>query len=206
MGKKGQWVVTGNEPDEICDLARHLTTRIRRRNLRYSQVLAARHVRGEEYGHELAGADPALRDRRRTTLPTSCSWPRAAARRTRALLFQETKALLNPKSLAAFLEQKLRSLGTAACPPYHLAIVIGGTERRAHAQDREAGVGALPRSPADERGNRRVRVSRCRVGSEGVEVARATGIGAQFGGKYFCHDARVIRLPRHGASCRSRSR
>jgi fumarate hydratase class I len=119
----------------------------------------------------------------------------------KSLLFQETKALLNPASLTAFLDQKLRSLGTAACPPYHLAIAIGGTSAELalktaklasarYLDDLPTTGNALGRAFRDLEWERRV-----------VDIARATGIGAQFGGKYFCHDARVIRLPRHGASC-----
>ena len=120
----------------------------------------------------------------------------------KSLLFQETKALLNPKSLAAFLDQKLRSLGTAACPPYHLAVVIGGTSAEYTLKVAKlASARYLDHLPT--KGSALgPRVSRPRVGAEGRSRSRAaTGIGAQFGGKYFCHDARVIRLPRHGASC-----
>src|SRR4029079_9030144 len=119
----------------------------------------------------------------------------------KSLLFQETKALLKPASLTAFLDQKLRSLGTAACPPYHLAIVIGGTSAELalktaklasarYLDDLPTTGNALGRAFRDLEWEHRV-----------LDIARATGIGAQFGGKYFCHDARVIRLPRHGASC-----
>ncbi|HEU4731445.1 MAG TPA: FumA C-terminus/TtdB family hydratase beta subunit, partial [Kofleriaceae bacterium] len=119
----------------------------------------------------------------------------------KSLLFQETKALLNPASLTAFLDAKLRSLGTAACPPYHLAVVIGGTSAELalktaklasarYLDDLPTTGNALGRAFRDLEWEARV-----------LEISRATGIGAQFGGKYFCHDARVIRLPRHGASC-----
>ena len=120
----------------------------------------------------------------------------------KSMLFQETKALLNPKSLAAFLDQKLRSLGTAACPPYHLAVVIGGTSAEHTLKVAKLASRALPRRAADH-GQRRSGAAFRDVEweREVVEIARATGIGAQFGGKYFCHDVRVIRLPRHGASC-----
>jgi fumarate hydratase class I len=119
----------------------------------------------------------------------------------KSFLFQETKALLQPATLLAWLDERLRSLGTAACPPYHLALVIGGTSGEntletaklasAHYLDHLPTVGndgghAL-RDPALE--------------ADILELTRHFGIGAQFGGKYFCHDVRVIRLPRHGASC-----
>ena len=119
----------------------------------------------------------------------------------KSLLFQETKALLNPKSLAAFLDAKLRSLGTAACPPYHLAVVIGGTSAElALKVAKYASARYLDHLPTS--GNNLGRAFRdLEWESKLLEISRATGIGAQFGGKYFCHDARVIRLPRHGASC-----
>ena len=120
----------------------------------------------------------------------------------KSLLFQETKALLNPKSLDRVPRPEAalaRHRRVPAVPPR-------GRDRRhqrgADAQGREARVGALPRRPADQRQRARARVPRPRVGAaRSLEIARSTGIGAQFGGKYFCHDVRVIRLPRHGASC-----
>src|SRR5262245_34459511 len=119
----------------------------------------------------------------------------------KSYLYQETKALLNPESLAAFLDAKLRSLGTAACPPYHLAVVIGGTSAELtlkvaklasarYLDDLPTSGNNLGRAFRDLEWEQRV-----------VEIARATGIGAQFGGKYVCHAARVVRLPRPGASC-----
>ena len=118
----------------------------------------------------------------------------------KTFLFQETKALLNPESLARFLDEKLRTLGTSACPPYHLAVVIGGTSAEhtlrtakyasAHYLD------DLPTSGSPSgHGFRDLEWE-----AEILEMTRGFGIGAQFGGKYFCHDVRVVRLPRHGAS------
>jgi len=118
----------------------------------------------------------------------------------KTFLFQETKALLNPESLARFLDEKLRTLGTSACPPYHLAVVIGGTSAEhtlrtakyasAHFLD------DLPTSGSPSgHGFRDLEWE-----AEILEMTRGFGIGAQFGGKYFCHDVRVVRLPRHGAS------
>jgi fumarate hydratase class I len=119
----------------------------------------------------------------------------------KSMLFQETKALLNPKSLEAFLEQKLRSLGTAACPPYHLAVVIGGTSAEATMKAvKLASAGYYDHLPGE--GNRLGRAFRDpEAEAKVMEIARRSGIGAQFGGKYFALDARVVRLPRHGASC-----
>ena len=119
----------------------------------------------------------------------------------KSFLYQETKAVLNPDRMITFLEEKIRSLGTAACPPYHLAIVVGGTSAEfalktakyasAHYLDTLPKEGSL-----SGRGFRDLELEQ-----QVLELTRRTGIGAQFGGKYFCHDARVIRLPRHGASC-----
>jgi len=118
----------------------------------------------------------------------------------KSYLFQETKALLNPERLSAFLDEKLRSLGTAACPPYHLAVVIGGTSAEhtlktakyasAHYLD------GLPSEGSPSGHAYRDLDWEQRI----LELTRGFGIGAQFGGKYFCHDVRVVRLPRHGAS------
>src|SRR4029077_5225824 len=119
----------------------------------------------------------------------------------KSYLFQETKALLNPDSLLKFVENKLRGLGTAACPPYHLAIVVGGTSAE-HALKTAKLASAryldtLPTTGSElGRGFRDVELEEAVLA-----LAQKTGIGAQFGGKYFCHDVRVIRLPRHGASC-----
>jgi fumarate hydratase class I len=119
----------------------------------------------------------------------------------KSYLYQETKALLNPKSLLAFVEEKIRSLGTAACPPYHLAIVIGGTSAEDTLKTAKlASARYLDSLPTT--GNEHGRGFRdLETESQVLEIAQRTGIGAQFGGKYFAHDVRVIRLPRHGASC-----
>ncbi len=119
----------------------------------------------------------------------------------KSFLYQETKALLNPKSLEKFLGEKLKTLGTAACPPYHLALVIGGTSAEATMKTvKLASAGYLDHLPTS--GNKLGQAFRDLEWEEKVmDVARKSGIGAQFGGKYFALDARVIRLPRHGASC-----
>src|SRR4051812_9256056 len=119
----------------------------------------------------------------------------------KSLLFQETKALLNPKSFATWIGEKLRPLGTAACPPYHLAVVLGGTSAEYALEVAKLAstryLDALPTegSPLGHA----IRVPE--LEAEVLRISQDTGIGAQFGGKYFCHDVRVIRLPRHGASC-----
>ncbi|HSN44355.1 MAG TPA: fumarate hydratase [Propionibacteriaceae bacterium] len=118
----------------------------------------------------------------------------------KSYLFQETKAILNPASMMTFLEQKIRSLGTAACPPYHLAIVVGGTSAEfAMKTAKYASAKYLDALPTQ--GSMTAHGFRDLELEENVlELTRQLGIGAQFGGKYFCHDVRVIRLPRHGAS------
>jgi fumarate hydratase class I len=119
----------------------------------------------------------------------------------KSYLYQETKALLNPESLMSFLDAKLRSLGTAACPPYHLAVVVGGTSAEAALKTAKLAsaryLDTLPTSgSAGGHGFRDLELEQ-----KVFELSQKTSIGAQFGGKYFCHDVRVIRLPRHGASC-----
>jgi len=119
----------------------------------------------------------------------------------KSFLFQETKALLNPDSLMKFLDEKIRSLGTAACPPYHLAVVIGGTSAELTMKTvKLASTRYLDALPTQ--GNAYGQAFRDLDLEEKIfEMTQKMGIGAQFGGKYFCHDVRVVRLPRHGASC-----
>ncbi len=119
----------------------------------------------------------------------------------KTFLYQETKALLNPESLTKFMDEKIRTLGTAACPPYHLAVVIGGTSAEMNLKTvKLASCHYLDSLPS--KGNEHGQAFRDREWEEKIhELTRNFGIGAQFGGKYFCHDVRVIRLPRHGASC-----
>jgi fumarate hydratase class I len=119
----------------------------------------------------------------------------------KSLLYQQTKAVLNEKALLSFLDEKIRGLGTSACPPYHLAIVVGGTSAEfALKTAKYASAKYLDNLPPAGsmlgHGFRDVEFE-----AKVLELTRRNGIGAQFGGKYFCHDVRVIRLPRHGASC-----
>lgn len=119
----------------------------------------------------------------------------------KTFLFQQTKAVLNPTSLKKFLDEKIRTLGTAACPPYHLAIVIGGTSAEMTLKvTKLASARYLDNLPTsgDKTGHA---IRDIELEQEILQMTRDMGIGAQFGGKYFCHDVRVIRLPRHGASC-----
>lgn len=119
----------------------------------------------------------------------------------KSLLFQETKALLNPTRLISWLDEKLRTIGTSACPPYHLAIVIGGTSAEHTLKTAKLAsaryLDTLPTQGSElGHGFRDLELEQ-----EVLKLTQRFGIGAQFGGKYFCHDVRVIRLPRHGASC-----
>lgn len=197
MGKKGQYVLTSGEDEEA--LARGVYQTYTQTNLRYSQLapysmfteqntknnlpaqIELYSTQGDEY-HFLFMA-------------------KGGGSANKSYLFQETKALLNPSSLTSFLEDKISKIGTAACPPYHLAIVVGGTSAE-HALKVAKLASAryldtLPTegSPAGH-GIRLPEIER-----QVHEMTQRMGIGAQFGGKYFCHDVRVIRLPRHGASC-----
>ena len=119
----------------------------------------------------------------------------------KTFLYQQTKALLNPKSLMTFLEEKIKTLGTSACPPYHLAIVVGGLSAELCLTTvKYASAKYLDNLPTE--GNSSGRAFRdVELEQEVLKLTQDMGIGAQFGGKYFCHDVRVIRLPRHGASC-----
>jgi fumarate hydratase, class I len=196
-GKKGQYVMTGG--GDAAAIARGVFDTYLTSNLRYSQVAPLDMFEEKNTGNNLpAQIEIYAADGDEYHFLFMAKGGGSA---NKSLLFQETKALLNPKSLAAFLDQKLRSLGTAACPPYHLAIAIGGTSAEyALKVAKLASARYLDQLPAT--GNALGRAFRDREWEQKVvEIARGTGIGAQFGGKYFCHDARVIRLPRHGASC-----
>jgi fumarate hydratase class I len=119
----------------------------------------------------------------------------------KTFLYQETKALLNPTRLAKFLDEKLRSLGTAACPPYHLAVVVGGTSAEYNLKVAKLASARYLDNLPHEGSSLGHAFRDVDLEQQVLEMTRQFGIGAQFGGKYFCHDVRVIRLPRHGASC-----
>src|ERR1041384_636413 len=197
MGKRGQLVLTAG--DDEAAIARGVFDTYAEANLRYSQVAALDMFEEKNTGNNL----PAQIELYATDGDEYhfLFMAKGGGSANKSLLFQETKALLNPPSLTASLDQKLRSLGPAACPPYHLAIVIGGTSAElALKVAKLASARYLDELPTS--GNALGRAFRdVEWEQKVVEIARGTGIGAQFGGKYFCHDARVIRLPRHGASC-----
>ncbi len=197
MGKKGQYVLTPG--GDAAAIARGVFDTYLESNLRYSQVAPLDMFEEANTGNNL----PAQIELYATDGDEYhfLFMAKGGGSANKSLLFQETKALLNPKSLATFLDQKLRSLGTAACPPYHLAVVIGGTSAEQTLKVAKlASARYLDELPTT--GNKLGRAFRdLEWEQKVVEIARSSGIGAQFGGKYFCHDARVIRLPRHGASC-----
>ena len=197
MGKKGQYVVTGGGDEEA--LSRGIYETYRTSNLRYSQMAPLDMYREKNTGTNL----PAQIDLFATDGDAYkfLFMAKGGGSANKSYLFQETKALLNPESLLAFVESKLKSLGTAACPPYHLALVVGGTSAEQALKTAKLAsaryLDSLPTSGNDQgRGFRDLELEQ-----KIFELSQQTGIGAQFGGKYFCHDVRVVRLPRHGASC-----
>jgi fumarate hydratase, class I len=196
-GKKGQLVFTGGG-DEAA-IARGVMETYTATNLRYSQLAPLSMYEEKNTGNNLpAEIEIAAVDGDAYKLLFMAKGGGSA---NKSYLFQETKALLNPDSLMKFLDEKIRTLGTAACPPYHLAIVVGGTSAEyALKTAKLASARYLDSLPTV--GSPTGRAFRD-LETEGkvLELTQKQGIGAQFGGKYFCHDVRVIRLPRHGASC-----
>ncbi|MDH5748744.1 MAG: fumarate hydratase [Rhodospirillales bacterium] len=197
MAKKGQQVWTGGE-DEAA-LAEGVLKTYAESNLRYSQVAPLDMFNEADTGNNLPAQIEIYADDGDAYKFLFIAKGGGSA--NKAFLYQQTKALLNPDSLMKFLDEKLRTLGTAACPPYHLAIVIGGTSAELTMKTAKlASTKYLDTLP--ERGNQYGQAFRDREFEARVlKLTQDMGIGAQFGGKYFCHDVRVIRLPRHGASC-----
>ncbi len=197
MGKKGQYVMTGGGDEEA--IARGVFETYRSANLRYSQMAALDMYKEVNTGDNL----PAQIEIFATDGDAYkfLFMAKGGGSANKSYLFQETKALLNPASLAAFVDAKIKALGTAACPPYHLAVVVGGTSAEHTLKVAKlASAHYLDGLPTE--GNRLGRGFRdLDLEREILAIAGRTGIGAQFGGKYFCHDVRVVRLPRHGASC-----
>lgn len=201
MGKRGQHVLTAGT-DEAA-VARGVYDAYTRLNLRYSQMAPVTTWEERNTGSNL----PAQIELYADTAPgheTTYKFlfmAKGGGSANKSFIYQETKAVLNPERMIVFLDEKLRSLGTAACPPYHLAIVIGGTSAEFALKTAKYAsakyLDELPTTGSAEtgRGFRDTELEE-RV----LELTRSFGIGAQFGGKYFCHDVRVVRLPRHGAS------
>ena len=201
MGKKSEGVLTGADDAEW--ISRGVHDAYTKLNLRYSQLAPITMWEEKNTGTNLPAqielySTPGTSDRPEYKFLFMAKGGGSA---NKSFLYQETKAVLNPKRMLEFLDEKIRSLGTAACPPYHLAVVIGGTSAEfalktakyasAHYLD------TLPTSGSTAaHGFRDLELEQ-----QVLELTQSFGIGAQFGGKYFCHDVRVVRLPRHGASC-----
>ena len=200
MGKRGQQILTQG-PDEAA-ISRGVFDAFALLNLRYSQMAPLTMWDERNTGTNL----PAQIDIYADTKPGHeltyelLYMAKGGGSANKSFLYQETKALLNPKRFTEFLDTALRSLGTAACPPYHLAIVVGGTSaEQALKVAKYASARYLDSLPVH--GSMDAHAFRdLEMEAEVLALTRGFGIGAQFGGKYFCHDVRVIRLPRHGAS------
>lgn len=197
MGKKGQRVFTGANDEEY--LAKGVYKTYTEENLRYSQTVPLDMYKEKNTGTNLpAQIDIYATDGMEYKF---LFLTKGGGSANKTYLYQETKALLNPEKLEKFLVEKMKTLGTAACPPYHLAFVIGGTSAEACLKTvKLASTKYLDTLPTS--GNEHGRAFRdIELEEKLLKAAQKLGIGAQFGGKYFCHDVRVIRLPRHGASC-----
>ncbi len=200
MGKRGQQVLT--EGTDELPLSKGVYDAYTKLNLRYSMNAPLTMWEEKNTGNNLPAQIELYADTASGHENTYkfLFMAKGGGSANKSYLYQETKALLNPDSMMAFLDAKIRSLGTAACPPYHLAIVIGGTSAEyALKTAKYASAKYLDTLPTtgslSAHGFRDLELEQ-----QVLELTRNFGIGAQFGGKYFCHDVRVIRLPRHGAS------
>ena len=197
MGKKGQQVWTGF--NDAAALSQGVADAYTHLNLRYSQVSPVDMYDEVNTGNNL----PAQIDLYATEGDAYkfLFMAKGGGSANKTYLYQQTKALLNPTSLMKFLDEQIRTLGTSACPPYHLAIVIGGTSAETCLKTvKLASAKYLDHLPTQ--GGKLGHAFRdLEMEAEVLKLTQHMGIGAQFGGKYFCHDVRVIRLPRHGASC-----
>lgn len=197
MGKKGEDVYTGVNDAEW--LSKGIYNTYQEKNLRFSQVVPLSMFEEKNSGTNLpaqidiyAGQGPKYE---------FLFLAKGGGSANKSFLYQKTKSLLNDKSLEEFVREKIKDLGTAACPPYHLALVIGGTSAEANlAAVKKASAGYFDHLPTE--GNMGGQAFRDLEWEERVNrICQESTIGAQFGGKYFTHDVRVIRLPRHAASC-----
>lgn len=198
IGKRGEGVLTGGDDERA--LSRGIFDAYQQLNLRYSQMAPVNFWDERNTGTNLP-AQIELYHKDGDPTYEFLFMAKGGGSANKTFLYQETKAVLNPKRLARFLDEKLRSLGTAACPPYHLAIVVGGMSAEFNLKVAKlASARYLDNLPQEgsELGHAFRDPS---LEQQVLEMTRQFGIGAQFGGKYFCHDVRVIRLPRHGASC-----
>ncbi|MCE2818286.1 MAG: fumarate hydratase [Ilumatobacteraceae bacterium] len=195
--KKGQFVMSGGNDEEA--IAHGVFNTYQTSNLRYSQMAPISMYEEKNTGNNLPAEIKisAVEGDAYKFLFMA----KGGGSANKSYLFQETKALLNEKTLLPWIFEKLISLGTAACPPYHLAVVIGGTSAEQAVETAKLAsthyLDSLPTQGSDlGNGFRDIELE-----AKVLKLSQDTGIGAQFGGKYFCHDVRVIRLPRHGASC-----
>jgi fumarate hydratase class I len=199
MGKKGQHVLT-TAKDEVA-LSQGVYNAFTKLNLRYSQMAPITTWDEKNTGNNLPAQIEIYADTDHADEYNFMFIAKGGGSANKSFLYQETKAVLNPTSFMNWLDEKLRSIGTAACPPYHLAIVIGGTSAEHTVKTAKlASTHYLDNLPthgdaATGHGFRDLALE-----EEVFALTQKLGIGAQFGGKYFCHDVRVVRLPRHGAS------
>ena len=199
MGKKGQQVLT-SERDEVT-ISKGIYDAFTKLNLRYSQLAPVTVWEEKNTGNNLPAQVEIYSDYEHADEYNFLFIAKGGGSANKSFLYQETKAILNPKTFMVWLEEKLRSLGTAACPPYHLAIVIGGTSAEFTAKTAKlASTKYLDSLPTTGNAKTGRAFRDPELEKQVFELTQKLGIGAQFGGKYFCHDVRVIRLPRHGAS------
>ena len=197
LGKKGQDVFT--DGDDEAAISEGISRTYQETNLRYSQMAPLDMYAEKNTGNNLPAQIELYAESGDAYKFLFMTKGGGSANKT--FLFQKTKALLNEKDLLAWIDLETRKLGTAACPPYHLAIVVGGTSAELNLKTvKLASARYLDNLPTT--GNEHGRAFRdLTLEQQVLDITRKNGIGAQFGGKYFCHDVRVIRLPRHGASC-----
>src|SRR5438270_1483544 len=199
MGKRGRHVLTDGTDEEA--ITRGVFDAYTTLNLRYSQLAPITMWEERNTGTNLPAQVEIYAGDAHPDSYEFLFMAKGGGSANKSYLYQETKALLNPTRMMSFLEEKLRLIGTAACPPYHLAVVIGGTSAEfALKTAKYASAKYLDSLPTegglDAHGFRDLELE-----AQVLELTRRFGIGAQFGGRYFCHDVRVVRLPRHGASC-----
>jgi fumarate hydratase class I len=199
MGKKGQQVLT-DEKDEIS-ISKGVYEAFTKLNLRYSQLAPVTTWEEKNTGNNLPAQIEIYSDTDHANEYNFLFIAKGGGSANKSFLYQETKAVLNPTSFMSWLDEKLRSLGTSACPPYHLVVVIGGTSAEYTVKTAKLAstkyLDSLPTKGDAKTGHG---FRDLELEKEILKLTQNIGIGAQFGGKYFCHDVRVVRLPRHGAS------
>jgi fumarate hydratase class I len=199
MGKKGQYVLTTSK-DEVA-LSQGVYDAFTKLNLRYSQMAPVTTWEEKNTGNNLPAQIEIYADSDHQDEYNFMFIAKGGGSANKSFLYQETKAVLNPASFMTWLDEKLRSIGTAACPPYHLAIVIGGTSAEHTVKTAKlASTHYLDNLPTQGDAATGHGFRDLALEEEVFKLTQKLGIGAQFGGKYFCHDVRVVRLPRHGAS------